>query len=80
MSGIFELFRDDAGSYRFYLKSATGEVIALSDAYRTRADAEAAIESIRHNAAAAFVHDQTPMSVDDQRRRSVLASSVREGD
>lgn len=46
MSAIFELFRDDAGYYRFHLKSASGEVIALSDTYPTRAGAEVAIESI----------------------------------
>ena len=51
MSAIFELFRDDAGCYRFHLKSASGEVIALSDTYPTRAGAEVAIESIRHSAA-----------------------------
>ena len=63
LSAIFELFRDNAGCYRFRLRAATGEVIALSDEYRTRAGAEAAIESIRHSAATAFVDDQTPMSV-----------------
>ena len=71
MSGIFELFRDDAGCYRFDLKSATGEVVALSDAYPTRAGAEDAIESIRHGAQSAFVDDQT---------RSVLEASVLDGD
>ena len=62
MSAIFELFRDDAGGYRFHLKSASGEVIALSDTYPTRAGAEVAIESIRHSAATAFVDDKSQMS------------------
>jgi len=62
MSAIFELYRDDAGCYRFRLKSASGEVIALSDTYTTRAGAEVAIESIRHSAAIAFVDDQTRAS------------------
>ena len=62
MSAIFELFRDDAGCYRFHLKSASGEVIALSDSYPTRSGAEIAIESIRNSAATAFVDDKTPMS------------------
>ncbi|HEX4982083.1 MAG TPA: DUF1508 domain-containing protein [Ilumatobacteraceae bacterium] len=62
MSAIFELFRDDAGCYRFQLKSASGEVIALSDRYTTREGAEVAIESIRHSAAATFVDDTTRMS------------------
>jgi hypothetical protein len=63
MSAIFELFRDDAGCYRFHLKSAVGDVIARSDAYQTRAAAEDAIDSIRHSAATAFVNDTTQASV-----------------
>jgi uncharacterized protein YegP (UPF0339 family) len=59
MSAIFELFRDGAGRYRFHLKSAKGEVIALSDAYPTREKAEDAINSVRHSAASAFVDDKT---------------------
>ena len=62
MSAIFELFRDDAGCYRFHLKSATGEVIARGDTHSTRDGAEGAIESIRRSAATAFVDDKTPMS------------------
>jgi uncharacterized protein YegP (UPF0339 family) len=63
MSAIFELFRDDAGCYRFRLKSASGEVVALSDTYATRDGAEVAIESIRQSAATAFVDDKTRASV-----------------
>jgi uncharacterized protein len=63
MSAIFELFRDDAGCYRFRLKSASGEVVALSDTYATRNGAEVAIESIRRSAATAFVDDKTQISM-----------------
>ena len=59
MSAIFELFRDGACRYRFHLKSTTGELIALSDAYPTRAMAEDAIDSVRHGAATAFGDDET---------------------
>jgi uncharacterized protein YegP (UPF0339 family) len=62
MSAIFELFRDDAGRYRFNLRSASGEVIALSDTYPSRASAEVAIESIRNTAATAFVDDRTTVA------------------
>ena len=72
MSAIFELFRDDAGSYRFQLKSATGDVIALSDGYQTRSGAEEAIESIRQSAATAFI--------DDKARLAPLEPSVSDGD
>jgi uncharacterized protein YegP (UPF0339 family) len=59
MSGIFEVFVDDAGKYRFQLRSSTGEIIALSDAYASRSGVEAAIESVRHTALTAFVDDRT---------------------
>ena len=72
MSAIFELFRDDAGSYRFQLKSAAGDVIALSDGYQTRSGAEEAIETIRQSAATAFV--------DDRVRLAPLEPSLRDGD
>ncbi len=62
MSAIFELFRDDAGCYRFHLRSASGELIALSDTYPTRAGAEVAIDAIRKTAATAFVDDKTSMA------------------
>ena len=55
---IFELFGDDSGCYRFRLKTAAGEVIALSDAYLTRVSADGEIEAIRRHAATAFVDDQ----------------------
>ena len=68
MSALFELFRDDAGCYRFHLKSESGEVIALSDTYPTRDGAEVAIQSIRHSAATVFV--------DDKSQRSTLEPSI----
>ena len=71
MSAIFELFRDDAGSYRFQLKSATGDVIAFSDAYQTRHGADDAIESLRNSAATAFVVDNTAASACEAARLHV---------
>ncbi len=59
MSGIFEVFVDDAGKYRFQLRSSAGEIIALSDAYASRSGVEMAIESVRHTALTAFVDDRT---------------------
>ena len=60
MSAIFELFRDDAGSYRFQLRVGAGKIIALSDAYNTRAGAEEAIDAVRRTAATAVIDDTTP--------------------
>ena len=56
---------DDAGCYRFHLRSASGEVIALSDTYPTRARAEVAIDSIRQTAATPFVDDTTRIATSE---------------
>ena len=54
MSGIFEVFVDDAGKYRFQLRSSAGEIIALSDAYASRSGVESAIDAVRHTALTAL--------------------------
>ncbi|UCR90181.1 YegP family protein [Mycetocola spongiae] len=51
MSGKFELYTDKAGEYRFRLKAANGEVIAVSEGYKAKASALNGIESVRKNAA-----------------------------
>ena len=40
MAGKFELFKDSAGKFRFRLKAANGEVIAISEAYTRSQRAE----------------------------------------
>lgn len=42
MSGKFEISKDKAGKYRFHLKAANGEIIAASQGYETKANAEKA--------------------------------------
>lgn len=59
MAGKFELYKDSAGKFRFRLKASNGQVIASGEAYETRASAMKGIESVRKNAAAAKVDDQT---------------------
>ncbi len=39
MSGKFEVYEDAAGKHRFRLKAANGEVVAVGEAYETRASA-----------------------------------------
>ena len=63
MSGIFEVFVDDAGKYRFQLRSSAGEIIALSDAYASRSGVESAIDAVRHTALTAFVDDRTDRAI-----------------
>ena len=37
MAGKFELYADKAGKYRFRLKAGNGEIIAVSEAYESKA-------------------------------------------
>lgn len=59
MAGKFELYRDKAGKYRFRLKTGTGQVIAVGEAYQSRDAANSAIASVQRNAADAKVVDLT---------------------
>ncbi len=59
MASKFELYTDKAGKYRFRLKAGNGEIIAVSEAYESKAGAANGIESVRRNAADAALDDQT---------------------
>lgn len=59
MSGKFEISKDKSGKYRFHLKAANGEMIAASQGYETKANAEKGIESVKTNAPDAKVVDLT---------------------
>ena len=51
MPAKFELYNDKAGKYRFRLKAANGEVIAVGEAYESKASAKNGVESVKKNAA-----------------------------
>jgi uncharacterized protein YegP (UPF0339 family) len=59
MAGKFELYTDAQGKYRFRLKAGNGEIIAVGEAYESKAGALNGIDSVRRNAADAEVVDQT---------------------
>lgn len=59
MAGKFELYKDAAGKYRFRLKAANGQIIAVGEAYESKSSALNGIESVKKNAADAAVVDQT---------------------
>lgn len=59
MAGKFELYEDKAGKFRFRLKAGNGEIIAVGEAYETKASAQKGIDSVIRNAADASVVDQT---------------------
>ena len=49
MAGWFVLSSNDKGQYSFMLKAANGETILQSEAYESRAAAEAGIASVQQN-------------------------------
>jgi uncharacterized protein YegP (UPF0339 family) len=48
----FEIYKDNAGEFRFRLKARNGEIILASEGYKTKASCENGIESVRKNAPA----------------------------
>jgi len=51
MAGKFEYYKDKKGKYRFRLKAGNGEIIAVGEAYESKAGCLNGIESVRKNAA-----------------------------
>lgn len=47
---VFEWYCDKAGKFRFRLKAANGEVIAVSEAYNSKESKVKGIESVKKNA------------------------------
>jgi uncharacterized protein YegP (UPF0339 family) len=52
---VFEWYTDKQGKYRFRLKAANGEIIAVSEAYSSKEGCVKGIESVKANAAKAKV-------------------------
>jgi uncharacterized protein YegP (UPF0339 family) len=47
-SGKFEIYQSTSNSeYRWRLKSANGEIIAVSEGYKTKAGAENGVEAVK---------------------------------
>jgi len=59
VAGKFELYKDKQGKFRFRLKAGNGEIIAVGEAYESKASALNGIDSIRRNAADAKLVDET---------------------
>ncbi len=52
---VFEWYSDKAGKFRFRLKAANGEIIAVSEAYKSKDSLVNGIESVKKNAAIAKI-------------------------
>ncbi|GAA4982143.1 DUF1508 domain-containing protein [Pseudonocardia tropica] len=46
MAGKFEVYQDRAGKYRFRLKASNGQVVAVGEAYESKAAAKKGCESV----------------------------------
>jgi uncharacterized protein YegP (UPF0339 family)/sporulation protein YlmC with PRC-barrel domain len=55
----FEINKDIAGEFRFKLVAVNGETIAVSEGYTSKDGALSGIESVKQNAGAAVIEDQT---------------------
>jgi uncharacterized protein YegP (UPF0339 family) len=58
MAGKF-VIKKSGEQYHFVLKAGNGEIIATSERYTTKASAKNGIESVKENAKAAPVEDET---------------------
>lgn len=54
----FELYTDKAGEFRFRLKATNGQIIAVSEGYKSKKSCENGIESVRKNAVDAPVVEE----------------------
>jgi uncharacterized protein YegP (UPF0339 family) len=52
---VFEWYKDKAGKFRFRLKAANGEVIAVSESYSSKEGCVNGIESVKKNAPVAKI-------------------------
>ena len=57
MAAKFEVYEDKGGQYRFRLKAANGEVVAVGESYPTRAGAHDGCDAVKRAAAAASIED-----------------------
>jgi uncharacterized protein YegP (UPF0339 family) len=54
---VFEIQKDKAGKFRFHLKAANGQIIAVSEAYDAKKSCEDGIASVKKNAPIAKIVD-----------------------
>jgi uncharacterized protein len=50
MAGKYEIYKDNAGEFRFRLKAGNGQIILASEGYKAKASAVNGIDSVRKNA------------------------------
>jgi uncharacterized protein YegP (UPF0339 family) len=57
MAGKFEVYKDRSGKFRFRLKASNGQVVAIGEAYETKAAAKKGCESVLRAATGAPIEE-----------------------
>lgn len=57
--GRFEIYKDSEGKFRFRLRATNNEIIAVSEAYESKASCKNGIQSVKTNAPKAKIVDIT---------------------
>ncbi len=57
MASKFEIYTDKKGEFRFRLKAANGEIIAVSEGYTSKSSCLNGIESVKKNAPIAEIKE-----------------------
>jgi uncharacterized protein YegP (UPF0339 family) len=55
----FEIYKDASGKFRFRLRAANNEIIAVSEAYESKDGCENGVASVKENAPKAMIQDLT---------------------
>lgn len=50
MNGVFEVYKDQKGEYRFRLRAPNGKVILQSEGYTSKTECMNGVESVKENA------------------------------
>lgn len=60
MAANFEIYKDNKGEFRFRLRAANGEIIAVSEGYKSKESCIKGIDSVRINASSAGIIELNP--------------------
>jgi len=55
MAGVFEVYKDKAGKFRYRLKAGNGEIVASGEAYESMSNAKKGCEAVQRAAAGAKI-------------------------
>ena len=77
MAAKFVVYHDKAKKFRFRLIAPNGEIIAVGEAYESKASCLNGIKSIQKNASAAAIIDETVKKEAPAKKTGVKKSTVK---